>query len=59
MNVNVFGPGTGRVLLSDVRCTINDTTISSCGHNGVAIAKCGCDHDKDAGVICNSMFVNF
>lgn len=54
LDVNTFGPGTGRVFLSNVRCSSNDTTLSSCG---VGITTCGCDHYKDAGITCNSMFV--
>ena len=57
LDVQVYGPGTGRVLLSNVMCSSNDTTLSSCAHHGVGIAVCGCDHDKDAGVTCNSMFI--
>ena len=58
LNVHAFGPGTGRVFLSNVSCTNNDTTLSSCGHIGVGIVTCGCNHYKDAGVTCNSMFVS-
>ena len=57
LDVHVFGPGTGRVLLSNVMCSSNATTLSSCGHIGVGITLCGCDHYKDAGVTCNSMLV--
>ena len=57
MDVHVFGPGTGRVFLSNVNCSRSDTTLSSCSHHGVGIATCGCDHSKDAGVTCNSMLI--
>ena len=55
LDVQVYGPGTGRVLLSNVMCSNNDTTLSSCAHLGVGIAACRCNHHKDAGVTCNSM----
>ena len=57
LDTNVFERGTGRMLLSNVRCSSNDTTLSSCGHQGVSISPCGCDHYKDAGVTCNSKYI--
>ena len=57
LDVLVYGPGTGRVLLSNVLCSSSDTTLSSCAHRTVGITACGCDHYKDAGVTCNSMFI--
>ena len=57
LDVHVFGSGTGRLFLSDVQCSSNDTTLSSCGHRGVTTVMCRCDHYEDAGVTCNSMFV--
>ena len=56
LDAQIYGPGTGRVLLSNVLCSSNDTTLSSCAHRGVGITACECDHYKDAGVTCNSMF---
>ena len=58
LNVYAFGTGIDRIFLSSVSCSSNDTALSSCGHNGVGIATCGCNHYKDAGVSCNSMFVD-
>ena len=56
LDAQVYGPGTGRVLLSNVMCSSNDTTLSSCGYHRVGIEAHRCNHYKDAGVTCNSMF---
>ena len=50
-----FGPGEGRVWLSQVNCTLNNTSLSNCNY-GVAIGANTCGHNRDAGVIC---FTNF
>ena len=44
-----FGPGTGPILLDDVRCTGNEATLFECTHAGVGNHNCG--HDEDASVI--------
>ena len=51
-----FGPGTRRVLLEIVKCSINDTVLASCGHYGVDVTV-RCDHSKDIGVKCNGMHI--
>ena len=42
-----FGPGIGPVLLTDVGCTGNESSLLSCSH-GVAY----CSHCPNAGVVC-------
>ena len=56
LNVHIFGAGTGRVFLSNLNCSINDTNLFNCFHHGIGILTPGCDHYKDAGVTCNSKF---
>ena len=57
LNVNTFGPGRGKVFLSNIMCSSNDTTLSGCGHKTVGITTYECDHYKDVGVTCNSKFI--
>ncbi|XP_052220080.1 neurotrypsin-like [Dreissena polymorpha] len=46
-----FGQGNSSILLDDVECDGNETSVMSCRHSGVGIHNC--DHTKDAGVICS------
>nr|KAG5685298.1 hypothetical protein BaRGS_016364 [Batillaria attramentaria] len=50
-----FGPGQGRILLDDVTCTGNETSILDCGH--APLGNNDCDHGEDAGVICGDRFL--
>ena len=52
-----FGPGVGRVWLSQVNCSLNDTSLANCSY-GVAIGSNFCGHNRDAGVICFTEFGN-
>ncbi|GAB1610322.1 deleted in malignant brain tumors 1 protein-like isoform X1, partial [Argonauta hians] len=45
-----FGQGHGDILLDDVSCHGNETTISACGFPGWNIHNCG--HHEDASVMC-------
>ena len=49
-----FKAGTGLILLDNVLCSKNDTTLANCGHYGVGITV-DCDHSKDIGIKCYSM----
>ena len=45
-----FGAGRGRIVLDDVRCSGNETSIMNCYHN--IIGTNNCNHNEDVGVIC-------
>ena len=44
-----FGQGTGSIVMDDVHCHGNESSITACTH----ITDHDCDHSEDAGVICN------
>ncbi|KAG1952921.1 deleted in malignant brain tumors 1 protein-like [Pimephales promelas] len=48
-----FGPGSGPIWMSYVMCTGSESTLKNCGSAGWG--KTGCDHSKDAGVICSEV----
>ena len=47
-----FGQGTGNILLDDVTCLGNETSILDCSTN--QIGQNDCDHSEDVGVICSN-----
>lgn len=47
---NIFGSGSGLIVLDNVMCEGNETNLLMCGHN--AIFQSNCDHAQDAAVIC-------
>ena len=49
-----FVAGTGDIFLDNVKCSINDIVLASCGHYGVGVTV-NCDHSKDVGVTCYGM----
>lgn len=50
-----FGPGTGPILLDDVGCTGNETSISECPNLGWNVHNCS--HYEDVSLTCKGMVV--
>ena len=48
-----YGKGTGPILLDVVNCLGSESSLFSCGHNGVKKHNCG--HNEDAGVRCENI----
>ncbi|KAJ8352759.1 hypothetical protein SKAU_G00242350, partial [Synaphobranchus kaupii] len=43
-------PGTGRILLDNLKCTGTESSIFLCPHSGLGVHNCG--HQEDVGVTC-------
>uniref|UniRef100_A0A8C8Z707 Soluble scavenger receptor cysteine-rich domain-containing protein SSC5D n=1 Tax=Prolemur simus TaxID=1328070 RepID=A0A8C8Z707_PROSS len=50
-----FGPGFGRIVLDNVRCSGDEGCLAQCAHNSWFIHKCG--HEEDAGAICSGAWL--
>ena len=48
-----YGQGTGPILLDDVNCLGNESSLLSCRHRG--IGNHNCDHSRDASVRCGNI----
>ena len=51
-SITEFGPGSGKILLDDLKCTGNEEDIFHCPHLGVGNSNCA--HSEDVGVVCTS-----
>ena len=51
-----FGQGNGSIILDNVGCSGNESTLLSCPHRGIRIHNCG--HSEDAGVRCSGVTYN-
>jgi len=47
---NIYGPGTGRIWLDNLRCTGRESFIGDCDHNGWGQHNCA--HYEDVSIIC-------
>lgn len=45
-----YPPGSGTILMDDLMCTGNESSLFDCGFNGWGVSNCG--HGEDAGVQC-------
>lgn len=48
-----FGPGTGTILLDNLKCMGMEASLTDCSHIGWNVHNC--DHSEDAGVICSRL----
>ncbi|XP_077981071.1 scavenger receptor cysteine-rich domain-containing protein DMBT1-like [Glandiceps talaboti] len=48
---NVYGRGSGVILLDDVKCRGNENMLSECSHRGWGLNNCG--HGQDVGITCD------
>ena len=54
---NRYGAGTGPILLDNVRCVGNETSIADCPHKGWT--NHNCNHSEDVSVSCGRSPVQF
>ena len=58
IGTQAFGPGTGPILLDNLDCEGNETSIADCRHKGWGVQNY-CDHNKDVSVSCGTSPVQF
>ena len=51
----VYGSGSGDILLDNVACFGNETSLLECSSGGVFVHNC--DHSEDAGVRCEGTYI--
>ena len=54
---NRYGPGTGLIVMDNVRCVGNETSITDCPHTGYLTHNC--DHSEDVSVSCGTSPVHY
>jgi len=54
---NRYGPGTGPILMDNLRCVGNETSIHNCPHAGYFAHNC--DHSEDVSVSCGTSPVHY
>jgi len=47
-----YGSGSGRILLDDLQCTGNETSLADCSHNGWDSHDCS--HYQDVSISCSN-----
>ncbi|XP_025113549.1 deleted in malignant brain tumors 1 protein-like [Pomacea canaliculata] len=52
---SMYGSGTGKIILDDLKCLGSETSLGQCGNKG--LFNSDCDHREDVGVICNSQVI--
>ncbi|XP_025112203.1 deleted in malignant brain tumors 1 protein-like [Pomacea canaliculata] len=48
-----FGQGQGPILLDNVRCLGNESSLMNCLHDPIGVSNC--DHSEDVGIICSDV----
>ena len=52
----MFARGSGPILLSGLQCNGTEDSLADCRPGGWGITP-GCDHNRDAGVICGKWYI--
>ena len=50
-----FGQGSGKIYLDALNCQRDEARLDNCSHSGIGVHQC--EHNTDAGVICQSMYM--
>lgn len=54
--IGVFEMGSGPIWMNDVQCEGHETSLANCSFTGYGVHNC--DHEKDAGVVCDMWCIN-